>query len=95
MDTTQILLTVILSIVIIFMSVVGYYFVKILQEVNKIIKKAHGVIEGFERMGSGLENGFNDMAGFVGGIKSVFNVLEIFKKRKKSKSDEQSESSTS
>ncbi len=92
MDTTEILLTVILSVVIIFMTVTGFYFVKILQEVNKLVKKFHGIMEGFERMGSGLENGFNDMAGFVGGIKSVFKILEIFKKRNNSKSDESSES---
>lgn len=95
MDTTQVLLTVILSIVIIFMTVVGYYLVKILQELNKLIKKAHEVIEGFERMGSGLQNGFSDMTGFLGGIKSVFKILEIFKKKNNSKSDEQSESSRS
>ena len=51
-----------------------------MQEVNKLVKKAHGVVEGFERMGAGLQNGFSDMAGFVGGIKSVFKILEIFKK---------------
>ncbi len=92
MDTTEILLAVILSVVIVFMTVTGFYFVKLLQEVNKLVKKAHGVVEGFERMGAGIQNGFGEMTGFVGGIKSVFKILEIFKKRNNSKSDEPSES---
>ncbi len=76
------------------MLVIGFFFVQLLRELNKLVKKAHGVVEGFERMGSGLENGFSNIAGFAGGIKSVFKILEIFKKRNNSKSDEQSESST-
>lgn len=94
MDLTQILVVIILSVSAIFMIVVGFFFVQLLRELNKLVKKAHGVVEGFERMGEGLQNGFSDMAGFVGGIKSVFKILEIFKKRNSSKSDEPSESST-
>lgn len=93
MDTTEILLAVILSVVIVFMTVTGFYFVKILKEVNKLVKKFHGIMDGFERMGAGLENGFGEVAGFVGGIKSVFKILEIFKKRNNSKSDEHADSS--
>jgi len=88
MDLTQILVIIILSVSVIFMVIVGFFFVQLLRELNKLVKKAHGVVEGFERMGSGLENGFNDMAGFVGGIKSVIKILEIFKKRNSTRSDE-------
>lgn len=94
MDLTQILVAIILSVSVIFMIVIGVFFVQLLRELNKLVKKAHGVVEGFERMGDGLQSGFSDMAGFVGGIKSVFKILEIFKKRNNSRSDEQSEPST-
>lgn len=91
MNTTEILLAVILSVVIIFMVVVGFYFVKLLQGINLLVKKAYGMVEEVERMGDGIQNGFSDMAGFVGGIKSVFKVLETFKKRKKPASEEEPE----
>lgn len=93
MDLTQILVIIILSVSVIFMTVVGFFFVQLLRELNKLIKKAHGVVEGFERMGDGLQNGFGELTGFLGGIKSVFKILEIFKKRNSSRSDEQSEPS--
>lgn len=94
MDTTQILITLTLSITTIFMILIGYQVFKILQEIRLMLQKTHGIIHSFEKVGSGVENGFNEMMGFVGGMKSVFKVLEIFRKRSGTQSDEKHEQST-
>ncbi len=84
MDITQILISVTLSVTTIFMILIGYQVIKILQEVRESLTKINRVVESFEKVGSGVENGFNEVMGFVGGMKSVFKVLEIFRKRKES-----------
>ena len=94
MDITQILIAVTLSVTSLFMVLIGYQVIKILQEIRVVMKKAQTIVDSFERVGSGVENGFNDMMGFVGGLKSVFKILEIFRKRKQSQPDDQNESTT-
>lgn len=94
MDLTQILVAVTLSVTSLFMILIGYQVIKILQEVRTMLKKVEAIVEGFERVGSGVENGFNDMMGFVGGLKSVFKILEIFRQRQSSRSSDQNDSTT-
>lgn len=82
MDATQILISITLVVTTVFLIIIGIQAVRVLQELRGILQKANTIVEGFERMGTGIETGFNEVAGFVGGLKSVFKVLEIFQKRK-------------
>ncbi len=94
MDVTQILITVTLSVTTVFMILIGYQVIKILQEIRIMLKKAQTIVSSFEKVGSGVENGFNEVMGFVGGMKSVFSILEIFRKRTGKQSGEERERST-
>ncbi len=82
MDTTQILLAVTLWVTTLFLIIVGVQVVFLLRELRETVRKANTIVESFERVGMGVESGFNEVVGFLGGIKSVFKILDVLKKRK-------------
>lgn len=82
MDTTQILLAITLSVTTLFLIIVGIQVVFLLRELRETVRKANTIVESFERVGMGVESGFNEVVGFLGGIKSVFKILDVLKKRK-------------
>ena len=83
MDLTQIFLIVTLGVTTLVLVFVGYQMFQVLKEVKTILIKMNNVVGGLERMSTSVESGFNEVAGFVGGAKSVFSILEILKNRKK------------
>ncbi len=85
MDTTQILLAVTLSVTTIFLVIVGIQVVLLLREIRETLRRTNNIIEGFERVGMGVESGFNEVVGFFSGIKSVFRILDTFKKKRDEK----------
>lgn len=82
MDPTQILLVITLAATTIVLILVGYQLFQVLNEVKNILVRMNRVVGGLERMSTSVESGFNEVAGFVGGAKSVFRLLEIIKSRK-------------
>lgn len=82
MDLTQIFLIVTLGVTTLVLVFVGYEMFQVLKEVKNILIRMNNVVGGLERMSTSVESGFNEVAGFVGGAKSVFSILEILKKRK-------------
>lgn len=86
MDTTQLLLTVVLTVSTILLIVVGIQFIFVLKEIHKIVKKVNGIIEGFEKVGGSVEHGFNEILGFFAGIKTMFKVVDIIHSKKNAKS---------
>ena len=82
MDTTQILLAITLSVTTLFLIIVGIQVVLLLRELRETARKANVIVESFERVGMGMESGFNEVVGFLGGIKSVFKILDVLKKKK-------------
>lgn len=87
MDVTQILLAVTLSVTTIFLVIVGIQVVLLLRELRDTLRRTNNIIEGFERVGLGVESGFNEVVGFLGGIKSVFRILDVFKKKRDEKEE--------
>lgn len=85
MDTTQLLLTVVLTITTILLVVVGIQFIFVLREVHKIVKKINGIIEGFEKVGGSVEHGFAEILGFFTGIKTMFKVVDVIHNKKNGK----------
>ncbi|OGK18570.1 hypothetical protein A3G67_01855 [Candidatus Roizmanbacteria bacterium RIFCSPLOWO2_12_FULL_40_12] len=85
MDTTQILLAITLSVTTIFLIIVGVQVFLLLRELRDVMRRANNIIEGFERVGMGVESGFNEVVGFFSGVKSVFKILDTFKKKKDEK----------
>lgn len=85
MDTTQLLLTVVLTITTILLVVVGIQFIFVLKELHKIVKKVNEIIEGFEKVGGSVEHGFAEILGFFSGIKTIFKVVDVIHNKKNGK----------
>lgn len=86
MDTTQLLLTVVLTVTTILLVIVGIQLIFVLKELRKTIKKINGIIEAFEKVGGSVEHGFNEVLGFFSGIKTVCKVVDIIHNKKSGKS---------
>ncbi len=85
MDTTQLLLTATLTVTTIFLIIVGIQLIFVLRELRATLKRINTIVEGFEKVGSGIEHGFSEVAGFVGGMKSLFKVLEVINSKRDGK----------
>jgi len=76
MDTTQLLLTIVLTISTIFAIIIGVQLILVLNDLRRVIKKANGIISGFESMGLGLEHGLSEITGFLGGFRSIMKIID-------------------
>ncbi len=85
MDTTQLLLTVVLTVTTILLVIIGIQLIFVLKELRTTIKKVNGIIEGFEKVGGSMEHGFNEILGFFSGIKAIFKVVDIIHNKKNGK----------
>lgn len=86
MDTTQLLLTVVLTVTTILLVIVGVQLIFVLRELRIILKKVNGIIEAFEKVGGSVEHGFSEFLGFFAGLKSLFKVVDIIHAKKNGKS---------
>jgi len=82
MDSTQILLTIVLTISTVLALIIGIQLILVLKELRKSLKKINVFIEAFESVGFGLEHGFGEIIGFVRGVKSIIHSLDLFSKKK-------------
>ncbi len=85
MDTTQLLLTVVLTITTILLVVVGIQLVFVLRELRMMLKKINGIVDSFEKVGGSVEHGFNEFLGFFSGIKTIFKIVDIVHNKKNGK----------
>lgn len=85
MDTTQLLLTVVLTVTTILLVVVGIQLIFVLKELRKTLKKVNAIIEGFEKVGMSVEHGFSELTGFFSGAKTLFKIVDIFHTKKNGK----------
>lgn len=86
MDTTQLLLTIVLTVSTILLVIIGIQFIFVLKEVHKLVKKANGIVEGFEKVGGSVEHGFAEILGFFSGIKTLFKVVDVIQNKKNGRS---------
>jgi uncharacterized protein YoxC len=85
MDTTQMLLTIVLSVTTILLIIVGIQLFFVLQELRLTLKKARRIVDGFEKVGVSLEHGMGEMTGFVTGFKTLFKIIEMVQSKKHEK----------
>lgn len=76
MDTSQLLLTIALTITTILLVVVGIQLVFVLKELRTTLKKVNTVISGFEKIGMTFDHGFKEMAGFMIGAKTIYKIID-------------------
>jgi hypothetical protein len=82
MDTTQLLLATTLIVTTVFLIIVGIQLVFVLRDVRTSLKRINAIIGGFEKVGIGMEHGWQEMLGFFGGLKSFFKVLGVIHHKK-------------
>lgn len=85
MDSTQLLLTIVLSLSTILLIVIGLQLIFLLKELRQAIKNANKIIEGFESVGVGLEHGLAEVGGFINGFKALLKIIEHTHKKKNEK----------
>lgn len=85
MDTTQLLLSVTLTITTIILVIVGIQIVFVLKEVRKTLRKINSIIEGFEKIGLGFDHGLKEVVGFIMGAKTLFKIADKFHQKKNEK----------
>jgi len=83
MDTTQLLLIIVLGISCILLCIIGIQVIFVLKELRNVIKRVNNVVDGFESLGVGLDHGLSEVVGFFNGFKSIAKALEIVHQHKK------------
>lgn len=86
MDTTQLLLTIVLAVSTILLVIVGIQLIFVLKELRITIKKIKEIIESFEKIGGSVEHGWTELTGFFAGLKSFFKAIDIIHLKKNGKS---------
>ncbi|NTU46177.1 hypothetical protein HGA88_00975 [Candidatus Roizmanbacteria bacterium] len=85
MDTTQLLLTIVLSLTTILLVIVGVQLIFVLRELKTTLHNVNKIIEGFETMGTGLHHGVSEVVGFLNGFKAIVKTVELAKLKKNEK----------
>jgi hypothetical protein len=85
MDTTQLLLTVVLSLSTCLLIVIGIQLIFVLKELRKALIKVNKMVEGFESLGTGLDHGLAEVTGFMNGFKTLMKVVDFVVKKKDEK----------
>ena len=85
MDSTQLLLTVVLTVTTILLVVVGIQLVFVLKELRGTLKKINEIIDNFEKVGVSVGNSFSEITGFVSGLKTIFKVIDFIHAKKNCK----------
>lgn len=85
MDTTQLLLIITLGTTTIFSVIIGIQLIFLLKEMRTTLKTANKIVAGFEEIGTNVEHGFHEVAGFVNGFKTILKVFEVFTSKKNDK----------
>lgn len=89
MDTTQLLLSITLTVTTIFLIIIGIQLIFIFKELRKTLTKVNAVVDGFEKVGMNVEHGFNEVVGFLAGFKVLFKLFDIVKTKKNGKEKSQ------
>ncbi|MBI3619568.1 hypothetical protein HY214_00245 [Candidatus Roizmanbacteria bacterium] len=86
MDSTQLLLTVVLTVTMILLILVGWQLIFLLRETRRTLTKVNRIIDAFEHVGLSLDHGLGEIYGFMTGLKTLFKVIDVFHLKKHDKS---------
>ena len=85
MDTTQLLLIVVLSVTTILLIIVGIQLIFVLREIRKLLVKSNNIVDSFEKVGIAAEHGMGEITGFASGFRTLFKVIEFVHSKKHEK----------
>lgn len=85
MDTTQLMLTVVLSVTTILLIIIGVQLIFVLRDIRRLLKRTNTIIEGFEKVGVSFEHGMGEIQGFVTGFKTLYKIIDVVHSKKHEK----------
>ena len=85
MDTTQLLLTIVLSITTVLLVIIGIQLIFLLKELRATLKRTNKIIDGFDSLGVGLDHGLTEVVGFFNGFKTIIKAFELIHSKKNDK----------
>lgn len=86
MDTTQLLLSVVLTVTTILLIVVGIQLIFILKDLRQLLKKVNNIVEDLEKVGVSFEHGFSEITGFLSSFKLIFRLINSLQNKKNGRS---------
>lgn len=84
-ETWQILLVAVVTILTILLTVVGVQVVYILKGVREVLKKTNNILDNASEMTKTVASSFGSVAGFGAGLKAAMKFVSLFKKKEKEK----------
>jgi len=81
MDSTQIVIITVITVLTILLTVIGIQVVYILLEFRKMFQKVNKMMDGAVTLSENFTKSVSEIAGVTAGIKSVFGLVNIFKKK--------------
>jgi len=85
MDSTQLLLTIILTVSTILAIIIGIQLIFVLKELRRTLLNINKIVGGLESVGVGIENEFSEIFGFVKGIRNLIRIVESLNHKKNEK----------
>lgn len=82
MDPVQLLLIIILTLSSFFLAIVGIQLFLTLRQLQATLKHLNRVISGFESMGVGVSQGFQEIIGFMNGFKVISKAISLISQNK-------------
>lgn len=82
MDPIQILLIIVMILSTFFLSIIGIQLFITLRELRRTLRNVNKVVQGFEDLGIGLNQGFNEVVGFMNGFKVILKALHVISNTK-------------
>lgn len=82
-DSSQIFLISAIAVSTVILTIVGIQLIKVLIELRVLLKKINSIIFELEKVGLNVGRGFGEVTGFMTGMKNVFMLLDVLKRKKK------------
>ena len=86
-EPTQILLFAVISVLTVMMVFIGWPIFQILFEIRKMLIKFNTMVEGAVSMTGNLGKSFENISGFSEGMKAVFSIFRLFRKKENKDED--------
>jgi hypothetical protein len=87
-DTFQILLAIVILTLTVVLALVGVQVFLILREVQRSFQKINEVLDGMKKAADNASESLTGFLGVLGGFKTIFPILSLFRKKKRKKGEE-------
>ena len=89
METTQVLLIVIVSVLAIILAAIGIQFFIILKDLSRSIEKVNKMLDDGNLVSNTVARSVTGISGVVSGVKAGLSVLNFFKKDKEEENEQE------